>query len=1014
MYEGGQTNKPPQLMDEERIFETLIRNPGNLHRMIIVRGNNGAGKSHLIRYWKTRLERSGADVYNPETEQLVFLLRRNNSVRGAFAQLLEQDVIRDPDIREKLRKFVASSESRDEESFKTDIFYAYIAAVSNDRSGNVYKPVICRNLAQYLSDPRMQVHLMKPGGAVERCYQMITAPNNQVLGESLVFTARDVADSKVLRAILRTGNPEAQDFAGIIKNDEDEIQKLVSYLNHFAREVVQHCADISSENAKAVFEHLRRDLKKQGKNLTLFIEDFTGFTGIDSELITVLSIEHGGDYADLCRVTSVIGITDGYYNQFKDNFKDRVTHQINVTERAFSSDEFLVSMAARYLNAIYCDPEDIRDWYERGAVQEDLPVSVFKPPCPWEKIPIDGHAVTLYPFNRQALHTLYHDLTTQTPRMFLKDVLQAQLKEYFDGKQYGTEWAFPLNPKSRPMSNGPHSSAIDALQTLSADDRKRLKSLFSIWGDGSAKGVKNENGSVTFGGLPKTFLDDIALSAFTKEGLGDIQPSQRAVVPKAQPAVDPEPQPPQPVVDSKPQPPQPAVDSKPSKKTRDELKAEAERNRRKSDINAWFSDSAPLQFSPDYKEWLREFLIGKGNQCGAINWQDSGVPAYIVAQRLSNLDAFYIDGQGGGKSGDRALIVMEKSAESRDALIALTERHYAKGWDFADTPLFYQRRLLTWLERNRETILKNVYADYANRPPLAEWGLALQYLKAMIYGKAVDVSSPLNAVKSLFAEIQRNTTLERLTPEWNDLIRFVQQEEAAFEDSLRLLRKASNTKMGAVLGSRNVEAFRAEELLSAAEKLIKCGWNIADELPERVENNALYGSVKILKRLYQKITAVTDAEERRICEMKASLSDVIGELSEARLVDTVNAVQELFDKFLQNQIPGYRDLRAKYERVNPGETAKRMMNTLSVLDGATGKNAVQKLAAYSGNASKELYDFLRDMEEIEKAAETERVRAEKVLQQMEQDPRLDDLSAAAKEALAELFDRLENMEAREC
>ena len=436
VYEGGQTDKPPELMDEERIFQTLIRNPGNLHRMIIVRGNNGAGKSHLIRYWKTRLERSGADVYNPETEQLVFLLRRNNSVRGAFAQLLEQNVIR----------VVASSASRDEESFKTDIFYAYAAAVSNDRSGNVYKPVICRNLAQYLSDPRMQEHLMRPGGAVERCYQMITAPNNQVLGESLVFTAQDIADSKVLRAILRTGNPEAQDFAGIIKNDEDEIQKLVSYLNHFAREVVQRCADISSENAKAVFEHLRRDLKKQGKNLTLFIEDFTGFTGIDSELITVLSIEHGGDYADLCRVTSVIGITDGYYNQFKDNFKDRVTHQINVTERSFGSDEFLLPMAARYLNAIYCEPEDIRQWYERGAVREDLPVSAFQAPCPWEEIPIDGHAVTLYPFNRQALHKLYHNLPTQTPGA-VKGIFRREAVRYGVG--------VPAQSEKRPHGQRP-------------------------------------------------------------------------------------------------------------------------------------------------------------------------------------------------------------------------------------------------------------------------------------------------------------------------------------------------------------------------------------------------------------------------------------------------------------------------------------------------------------------------------------------------------------------------------
>ena len=169
-----------------------------------------------------------------------------------------------------------------------------------------------------------------------------------------------------------------------------------------------------------------------------------------------------------------------------------------------------------------------------------------------------------------------------------------------------------------------------------------------------------------------------------------------------------------------------------------------------------------------------------------------------------------------------------------------------------------------------------------------------------------------------------------------------------------------------------------------------------------------------MKSLYQKITTVTDAEEQRVLEMKARLSAVMGELSKDQFVDAVNAAQTLFDEFLQNQIPGYQKLRGKYEYANPSDTAKRIMNTLSVLNGATGKSAVQKLAAYSGNASKELHDFLQDMEEIEKAAETERVRAENGLQQTGQDPQLNALSTAAKEALAGLFNRLESMEAREC
>ena len=110
-YEEGKMPAPTKLMSEDEVFEQLIYNPDNEHRMIIVRGNHGTGKSHLIRYLKGRFERSPSTVYNPATEQLVFLRRLNNSVRGAFSQLLEQEAIKDPDIAEKLRKFVASSDS---------------------------------------------------------------------------------------------------------------------------------------------------------------------------------------------------------------------------------------------------------------------------------------------------------------------------------------------------------------------------------------------------------------------------------------------------------------------------------------------------------------------------------------------------------------------------------------------------------------------------------------------------------------------------------------------------------------------------------------------------------------------------------------------------------------------------------------------------------------------------------------------------------------------------------------
>ena len=108
-------------------------------------------------------------------------------------------------------------------------------------------------------------------------------PSDQVLKETTIFTEEDFAVRQMLRAVANAGNEEAKSFVQTLKSDDGEVTKLINYLNHFTSQVVQRCADISSESTKSVFEKLRKDLKKQGKNLTLFIEDFTGFTGIDSE-----------------------------------------------------------------------------------------------------------------------------------------------------------------------------------------------------------------------------------------------------------------------------------------------------------------------------------------------------------------------------------------------------------------------------------------------------------------------------------------------------------------------------------------------------------------------------------------------------------------------------------------------------------------------------------------------------------------------------------------------------------
>lgn len=1001
VYYGGRTSTTPKLLSEEKVFEDIICNPNNEHRMVIVRGNNGTGKSHLIRYLHAKLVKSPSTVYDSTKEQLIFLRRLNNSVRGAFSQLIEQHVIKDSDVEEKLRKFVSSSDSKDEAAFKTDILFSYVAAVSNDQSGDTYKPVICRDIASYLSDSRVREYLLREGGAISRCYNVITAPSNQVLKESTIFSEDDFNVSKIIRAVIKQGDPQAADFASTLKGDDSEIARLVSYLNRFTRDVVQRCADISSESTKTVFTQLRKDLKKQGKNLTLFIEDFTGFTGIDSELITVLSTEHGGNYSDLCRVTAVIGITDAYYDQFRDNFTDRVTHQISVTDQSYGADNFLIQMTGHYLNAIYCNPDQLRQWNESGADIGALPISQFKTPCKWETTTIEGKEVTLYPFNSKALLKLYESLPVKTPRMFLKEVIRAQLKEYFDGKEYGDNWDFPMNPANIQMSRGPHSSAIDRMDNLSTQDQNRVKAVLALWGDGSASGTKEADGTITFGGVNKVFFEDIGLGIFT--GIGDILVKPIETSTETGNKI---------LTESINSP----IES-PSK-TKVQLDG-ATKNyiKYKDDITGWFTKGEPLKFDADYRGWLRTFIKGTDHpssaQPGAIDWQDIGIPAYIAEARLSDLAGYYIDDQK-TPTNREIIVFMDRSAESRDVLLALNEWNYAKGWEF-EGAVYYQQRLITWLERRKTQIVEKVTATKTGEPnvPVLEWCLTLQYLKSCILGHKVNTESIYTTVTSLFDKFNKDDMIVRETSEWNDLIQFVQHKEAEFDSALKFLRRGAGTTMGGVRISANADVkscYRADELICIVEKLTAANWDIESEIPEELPaNHMLFNHAALLKMLYSKIKKVMNADTERVSSVLNNLTWYVGELNQNNLVETLSSIQKLFATFAANSIMGSNDLRTKYEKP-PIETANDILKHIKLLVDVSSCSAVTQLTAYTGNSLHRLANFQRDLQTIALKAEQEENKARMDIAKMGGFDNLEDLSEAARASMEALCERLEAME----
>lgn len=437
----------------------------------------------------------------------------------------------------------------------------------------------------------------------------------------------------------------------------------------------------------------------------------------------------------------------------------------------------------------------------------------------------------------------------------------------------------------------------------------------------------------------------------------------------------------------------------------------------KSDITAWFTKNEPLKFDADYRGWLRTLVRGDSKQCGAINWQDIGVPAYIAEERLSDLGCYYIDDQSAPANVDKAIVYMDRSSESRDALMALNELNYAKGWDFEDAA-YYQQRLITWLERRRSQIIEKVTATKqgAESLPVLEWCLAIQYLKACILGQKVDTSSPHAVIKSLFKDFKKDDNIKRDTREWNDMIQFVLNRKADFESALIFLKQASATTMGAVhfaVDPNTKSCFRADELVAAVEKLMAVDWDIEAELPNSIpQKHLLYNPATLLKALYPSVKKAMAADAQEAATVVGKLEGYIGKLTQENLIAAFSAIQNLFAVFAANGIIGSAELRVKYDKP-PIDTAKDILAYVKLINDAAGASAVEQLTVYAANPLNALYVILRDIQAIAQKAEQEEAKAQKDIVNAGGFAGTDALSEAALASMDALCTQLENMEVYE-
>lgn len=498
------------LYTEEQVYKRVVLNPKDQHQFVLVIGSSGAGKSHLIRWFDAKIERS-----KPENEVVLFVRRSDNTLKGTIKQLLEKPEVASIQNKDLYDRLVNATSTISESKLKNAIYHQFIEEIEDDKGELVdyISNVDRKRIAPLLNNELFKNRMMADDGPIERIYakvaENVSLDNRDVVAE---FYASDFhADISFVDQVEREGgDKKAIRLLEKINTEPEVAGSIAKYLNSMVETVIQGCAGLEPGDFEQVFKEIRKELKKQGKSLTLLIEDITAFTGVNEALLNVLTTWHTGDYEQerMCRISSIIGTTSEYFkSNFRDNYKDRVTQFIVIPDDVFGANENdLCEFVGRYLNAMSLSKDAVDSWAESDASGETLPIHDVIEGSGWDTVETaEGKSLNLFPFSRHAITYLYNNVLQEnyrTPRYLIRDVVEKTVRDAL--------WNFDNFPGFKINNTNINSSLRDAIQRtgVSSEVFERMYLFMCVWGDASTN-IYDENGTTYIAGLSSKVYEDM-------------------------------------------------------------------------------------------------------------------------------------------------------------------------------------------------------------------------------------------------------------------------------------------------------------------------------------------------------------------------------------------------------------------------------------------------------------------------------------------------------------------------
>ena len=890
---------------EEDIFKKYILNPEDRHQFIAIYGQSGTGKSHLIRWFAARYEQS-----KHKDEVLLFIRRSDNTLKGTIRQLLENPEVQGISNKEIYERLVKASVSVEENKLKDLIYHNFIIEIDHDlddhdiQLGNVMK----RKVVAFLNNEIVHDFLLRKKGPIERMYSKIAEHSTVDRDTIAQFEKEDFLVSQDLyESIQRAGGDrKAERLALELLSDEKgatTAKKIADYLNQFRNDVIQRCAGIEPGDFKQIFLDIRKELFRLDKKLTLFIEDVTSFTGVDTALLDALIEEHTGkrDGGSLCRISSVVGTTNNYLqHNFKDNHKDRITKYVYIPSDVLDEDG-LYEFVARYVNTMSLNEDIISDWVNGHANPEDYPIHDVVEGKKWEYINV-GHEkkINIYPFTKNSILYFYNNVLEkghQTPRYIIRDIIEPVVRDAIFNKENFPSIDVKIVNVNTTLSFRIHSQVDDQ------DAADRLLKFMSVWGNGTPDQYE-ENGKIYISAISKDMYDDFSFPVLQMDKVEapktspQKKVSNNATTPKVTSEVS---------VDAC----EIVVPAAKIKKVNDANTLLTKwTNEKKIDISATVGAAGTVH-SAIYDE-IPDYLFT------AINWQVEGI-SMDNARKVKDSAVLLVALEGQTKK--EGLYVLPANWNSINIILAFIRwKEYGnKSWNYPDAD-FDAYLITTWTEAIKKTLVTKV-SEYKSgiETKYIEAAVSAEIYRTILAGEFREKSLKNFNLQTLFASKPNKATSNSHCSEWKSLVSVMSQKSADVNNQ-QTVRRYFNIGQGGASTNVVLDAIALSKVFGKVKKSrLIIG-------PEEKQNDDR------IKQRRDAYTFLNDIEER------------IESVAKSELENGKAKLQRIYDAFGDNEI-GEDELTEFISRVKKfyEEANKAQVNVKEIsLDGIKKVSILEK------------------------------------------------------------------------